>query len=147
MRVYHGECKRLIINVAPRYSKTELAVINFMAWALGKTPDAEFIHTSYSARLAASNAWQTRELVQHPAYREIFPDVALRSGCNAKDEWRTTAGGCVYAVGAGGSITGYGAGKHRRGFGGAIIIWNSGDSLFNSFDINILSPKRFRIVA
>jgi len=122
MRVYRGECKRLIINVAPRYSKTELAVINFMAWALGKTPDAEFIHTSYSARLAASNAWQTRELVQHPAYREIFPDVALRSGCNAKDEWRTTAGGCVYAVGAGGSITGYGAGKHRRGFGGAIII-------------------------
>jgi hypothetical protein len=31
MRVFNGECKRLIINVAPRYSKTELAVVNFMA--------------------------------------------------------------------------------------------------------------------
>lgn len=122
MRVYRGECKRLIINVPPRYSKTELAVVNFIAWALGQRPDAEFIHTSYSGRLAANNAWQARELVQSSDYREIFTSVALRQDSQAKDEWRTTAGGCVYAVGAGGTITGYGAGKHRPGFGGAIII-------------------------
>ncbi len=122
MRVYRGECKRLIINIPPRYSKTEIAVVNFIAWALGQVPDAEFIHTSYSARLAANNAWQARELVQSPAYREVFPAVVLRNDSQAKDEWRTTAGGCVYAVGAGGAITGYGAGKHRPGFGGAIIV-------------------------
>ena len=118
MRVFSGECKRLIINVPPRYSKSELAVINFMAWGLGQAPDAEFIHTSYSGRLAGTNAWQTRELVQSPWYREIFPAVALRQDSQARDEWRTTAGGCVYAVGSGGTITGYGAGKHRPGFGG-----------------------------
>ena len=122
MRVYQGQCTRLIINVAPRYSKTELAVINFIAWALGNCPDAEFIHSSYSGRLAANNAWQTRELVQHPEYAEIFPSTKLRGDSSAKDEWRTTAGGCVYAVGAGGTITGYGAGKHREGFGGAIVL-------------------------
>lgn len=122
MKVFRGETKRLIINVPPRYSKTEIAVINFMAWALGKVPDAEFIHTSYSGRLAGNNSRQTRELVQHQAYGEVFPDVALRSDSSARDEWRTTAEGCVYAVGAGGTITGYGAGKHRPGFGGAIII-------------------------
>ncbi len=122
MRVFNGECTRLIINVAPRYSKTELAVVNFMAYCLGKVPDAEFIHTSYSGRLAANNAWQTREMVQNADYREIFPEVKIRTDSSARDEWRTTAGGCVYAVGAGGTITGYGAGKHREGFGGAIII-------------------------
>lgn len=122
MRVFNGECKRLIINVPPRYSKTELAVMNFIAWTLGKVPDAEFIHTSYSGRLAASNSWQAREMVQSPEYQEIFPDLRVRGDSSAKDEWRTTAGGCVYAVGAGGTITGYGAGKHRSGFGGAIII-------------------------
>lgn len=122
MRVYNGQCKRLIINVPPRYSKTELAVINFMAWALGNVPDAEFIHTSYSGRLAGNNAWQAREMVQSEPYREIFPETQLRTDSAAKDEWRTSAGGCVYAVGAGGTITGYGAGKHRPGFGGAIII-------------------------
>ena len=122
MKVYSGEITRLIINIAPRYSKTELAVINFMAWALGKSPDSEFIHTSYSSVLAANNAWQTRELVQHEAYQEIFPSVQLRTDSAAKSEWRTTAGGIVYATGAGGTITGYGAGKHREGFGGCIIL-------------------------
>ena len=39
MRVYRGECKRLIINIPPRYSKTEI-VKGFAAWALGKSPDS-----------------------------------------------------------------------------------------------------------
>lgn len=121
-RVYRGECKRLIINIPPRYSKTEIAVINWMCWCLGNVPDAEFIHTSYSSRLAANNAWQAREMVASDAYRGIFPGTILRNDSAAKDEWRTSAGGIVYAVGAGGTITGYGAGKHRDGFGGAIII-------------------------
>lgn len=122
MRVFNGDCTRLIINVAPRYSKTELAVINFIAWCLGKVPDAEFIHTSYSGTLADNNAWQAREMVQHETYRQIFPNVQLRNDSKAKGEWRTTAGGVVYAQGALGTITGFGAGKFREGFGGAIII-------------------------
>ena len=121
MRVYRGECKRLIINIPPRYSKTEL-VNNFVAWTLGPAPDSEFILTSYAAQLASNNSWQIREMVQHDEYREIFPDVELRPDSAAKHEWRTTRGGIVYATGAGGTITGYGAGKHREGFGGAIII-------------------------
>jgi predicted phage terminase large subunit-like protein len=122
MRVYEGKCRRLIINIPPRYSKTQLCIIDFIAWTLGHNPDAEFIHTSYSGRLATGNSWQTRELVQHEAYKRIFPAVELREDSQAKDEWRTTAGGLVYSIGAGGSITGYGAGKHREGFGGAILI-------------------------
>jgi len=121
-RVFNGQTKRLIINMPPRYSKTELAVVNWMSWCLGKVPDAEFIHTSYSAQLATNNAWQTRELVQHEAYRDIFPGTVIRTDSSAKAEWRTTVGGIVYAAGSGGTITGYGAGKHRDGFGGAIII-------------------------
>lgn len=122
MRVFRGECKRLIINVPPRYSKTELAVVNFAAWAMGKAPDSEFIHTSYSGTLAANNSFQARELVQYDEYRHIFPEVEIRGDSNAKNEWRTTEGGVFYATGAMGTITGYGAGKHRPSFGGAIII-------------------------
>lgn len=121
MRVYAGQTKRLIINIPPRYSKTEF-VVNFIAWALGQYPDSEFIYTSYSARLAAKSSWDCREIVSHPEYRRIFPNVRLRDDSSAKDEWRTTAGGMVYAVGSGGTITGYGAGKMRPGFGGAIIV-------------------------
>jgi predicted phage terminase large subunit-like protein len=121
-RVVKGECKRLIINIPPRYSKTELAVVNFMSWCLGLYPDSEFIYTSYSARLASNYSWQTRELMATNEYQQIFPNSQLMQNSKAKDEWRTTAGGLVYAAGSGGTITGYGAGKHRPNFGGAIII-------------------------
>ena len=119
-RVFTGECKRLIINIPPRYSKTELAVVNFIAWALGQVPDAEFIHASYAAPLALNNSSAVRSMLQHEAYRAIFPGCVLVS--EAKAHWTTTAGGVMYAAGAGGTITGFGAGKHREGFGGAIII-------------------------
>ena len=122
MKVFRGETKRLIINIPPRYSKTELAVINFMAWCFGRVPDSEFIHISYSAKLAANNAAQTRNLVREPAYLSVFPDLALKDDSQAKDDWRTKAGGVCYSQGTGGTITGFGAGKFRQQFGGAIII-------------------------
>jgi len=120
MRVFDGSTKRLILNIPPRYSKTELAVINFIAWAMGKVPDSEFIHVSYSSDLAANNSANTKMLMQHEAYGEIFPDVKFQG--TAQAHWKTTAGGVMYSAGAGGTLTGFGAGKHREGFGGAIII-------------------------
>lgn len=120
-RVFEGKIKRLIINVPPRYSKTEL-VNNFIAWSLGRAPDSEYILTSYAAQLATNNSWQIREMVRHQEYQAIFGGVALRSDSSAKHEWRTTAGGIIHSAGAGGTITGYGAGKHREGFAGALIL-------------------------
>lgn len=116
-RVYTGQTKRLIINIPPRYSKTEL-LLNWVAWCLGRHPDAEFILTSYASGLATTNAWLAREMVQHEEYRAIFPAVELNPDKMAQNDWRTLAGGVVYAAGAGGTITGYGAGKNRPGFGG-----------------------------
>jgi predicted phage terminase large subunit-like protein len=121
-RVVIGQCKRLIINLPPRSGKTELAVISFIAWCIGNFPDSEFIHASYSKRLATNNTWNARTLVEHESFADIFGPIAMRHDSNAKDEWRTEAGGIVYATGADGTITGYGAGKMRDTFGGAIII-------------------------
>ena len=120
MRVYRGECRRLIINIPPRYSKTQLAVIDFIAWCFGRHPDCEFIHTSYGAALAEKNSAEIREMMMSDEYRAIFPDTALSS--EKVTHWKTTAGGSMYSAGSMGSITGYGAGKHRPGFSGAIIV-------------------------
>ena len=121
-RVYTGRIKRLIINVPPRSGKTEIAVKAFIAWSMGLAPDSEFIHASYSKRLATANAYDIRAMMQHEAYRLVFPWLKLQEDSKAKDEFRTTAGGIVYATGAEGTITGYGASKMRDSFGGAIII-------------------------
>ena len=117
-----GKTKRLIITIPPRSGKTELAVINFIAWATGLFPDSEWIHASYSKRLATNNAYNVRELMRHDAYTKIFPDVSIRTDSAAKDEFRTEQGGVVYATGSEGSITGRGAGGMGDRFQGAIVI-------------------------
>lgn len=121
-RCFIGQHKRLIINIPPRYSKTELAVVNFMAWCIGNYPDCEFIHASYSKRLAANNTYNARAIAMSEEYQAVFGDIGMMHDAKAKDEWRTATGGCIYATGSEGTITGYGAGKLRAGFGGAIII-------------------------
>ena len=38
-RVANGELKRLIINMAPRHTKSEFASFLFPAWMMGRNPD------------------------------------------------------------------------------------------------------------
>lgn len=122
-KVVTGQTTRLIINIPPRGSKTEIAVVNFIAWATGLFPNSEWIHASYSKRIAANNTYNARELMSHETYSEIFPWIGIRSDSSAKDEFRTSHGGVIYATGSEGSITGYGAGgMNKSEFRGAIII-------------------------
>ena len=145
-RVVIGEIKRLIINIPPRYSKTELAVINFIAWCMGNFSDSEFIHASYSKRLATNNTWNARAITELEVYKDIFGDIELRKDSNAKDEWRTNAGGCVYATGADGTITGYGAGGMSNNFKGCFaynqkIITKDGDISIGDIVTNKIDTK------
>lgn len=140
-KVVIGQTKRLIINIPPRSGKTEMAVVNFIAWCMGNWPDCEFIHATYSKRLATNNTWGARAAVESELHQEIFGKTVFRDDSNAKDEWRTAQGGCVYATGSDGTITGYGAGKMRDTFGGAIIIddpHKAGEALSDTMRQNVI---------
>lgn len=120
--VFYGRRKNVIINIAPRYSKTELAVKQFVSWSLGKVPDANFIHISYGAPLAQGNSAETRDQIQTLEYQNIF-NTQIDPNAAGKEHWKTTDGGVFYATGDTGAITGFGAGVMGRDtFGGAIII-------------------------
>ena len=124
MSVVRGEIKNLIINVPPRYGKTELAVIKFIAWCIALNPAAKFIHLSYSDDLALDNSGKVKELVESEEY-QIFWPVRLKQDSKSKKKWYTEAGGGLYATAAGGPLTGFGAGSTVEGdglFHGAIII-------------------------
>jgi len=113
-----------MINIAPRYGKTQIAVKNFIAWCLANNPSASFIHLSYSDSLALDNSESIRDTVTSAEYQELFPEVGIKNDSNAKKKWYTNKGGGVYATGAGGSVTGFGAGSITPSgkFDGAIII-------------------------
>ncbi|TDX83963.1 phage terminase large subunit [Epilithonimonas xixisoli] len=106
-RVIQGKTKRLMLNVAPRYSKTELVIKNFSAYGFAINPASKFIHLSYSADLAMDNSREVQDTVTSEAFQELF-DVTLTS--ESKKKWQTTEGGGFYAVSSGGQVTGFGAG-------------------------------------
>lgn len=95
---------------------------NFVAWALANYGDSNFIYTSYAHSLASLQTQTIRDIINIPYFIKMF-DVAIDSNKNARDDFKTTAGGSVFAAGAGGPITGRGAGiKGATRFGGCIIV-------------------------
>ncbi|MFZ4537890.1 phage terminase large subunit [Propionivibrio sp.] len=112
-KVVTGETTRLIINIPPRYAKTEIAVKMFVAWCLANSPTAKFIHLSYSDDLALDNSSAIRDLVKSDEFHRFFP-TELRADSDSKKKWWTKSGGGLYATAAGGAITGFGAGGMGR---------------------------------
>ena len=60
-RVARGECKRLIINMPPRHTKSEFASYLLPAWFLGKFPGKKVIQTSHTAELAVGFGRKVRK--------------------------------------------------------------------------------------
>lgn len=144
-RVLKGEITRLIINIAPRYGKTELAIKHFIAEGFAVNPASKFIHLSYSDELARDNSRAVQQIMRSDEYRMMFPDAVPTSVATRR--WETKAGGGMYAISSAGQVTGFGAGQvdpdedkeetqelknevdaiedaalKADGFGGAIII-------------------------
>lgn len=121
-QVADGKIKRLIINIPPRYGKTELAVKCFIAWSLAKNSQSKFIHLSYSDSLALDNSSQTKEYIESDSFQALWP-MKLKKDAQSKSKWFNDFGGGVYATASGGAITGFGAGvTDSKDFSGAIII-------------------------
>lgn len=122
MDVINGKTKRLIINIPPRYGKTELAVKNFIAYGLAINPQSKFIHLSYSDDLALDNSSQAKEYIESEAFQKFWC-MKLKKDAQGKKKWFNEQGGGVYATASGGAITGFGAGvSESKKFSGAIII-------------------------
>ena len=133
--VLMGKTRRLIINLPPRYTKTEL-IKTFIKKGLAINPKSKYIITSYSANLAEDNSENVLNAITSDWYQELFPWVRIDWKSHAKKKWYTTQGGGVYAASSGGQITGFGAGIVRddeidsdfeiedseTAWGGAIII-------------------------
>jgi len=108
-KVANGKCKRLIINMPPRHTKSEFASYLLPAWFLGKFPEKKIIETAHTAELAVGFGRKVRNLVDSDIYKSIFPGVGLQSDSKAAGRWATNQGGDYFAIGVGGAVTGKGA--------------------------------------
>lgn len=96
-----GELKRVLIQLPPRHSKSELVSRLFTAYYLRRNPSHFVGINSYSAELAYTLSRASRENFIECG-GEVKEDVA------AVKHWETTQGGGLWAAGVGGSITGKG---------------------------------------
>jgi predicted phage terminase large subunit-like protein len=123
--VIDGKRQNVVFNVSPGSSKTEEAIINFIARGLAINPRARFLHLSYSDDLALLNSQTARDLIQSDEYQAFWP-MKVADDTKAKKRWNVEidgkkAGG-VYATSLQGQITGFRAGHMEPGFQGALII-------------------------
>jgi len=106
--VEKGNYRRLIIVCPPRHGKSELASKKFIPFYVGRNPSHSVIFGSYNQRFAEDTGAKVRDVMLSTPYRQIFPEVTLRTDSKAKDRLETTQDGMMAFVGRGGSITGRG---------------------------------------
>jgi predicted phage terminase large subunit-like protein len=118
-RVARGELKRLIINMPPRHTKSELTSWLLPAWFLGKYPRKKIIQASNTEALAAGFGRRVRNLISGEAiegdddaipvgFTDVFPGVHLAKDSQAAAGWHTNKGGEYFAIGISGKVTGKG---------------------------------------
>ena len=107
-RVARGELKRLIINMAPRHTKSEFASFLFPAWMMGKNPAMKIIQATHTTELAVNFGRKTKNLIDSDDFKTVFPEVKLAADSKASGRWDTSRGGMYYAVGVGSNLAGRG---------------------------------------
>jgi predicted phage terminase large subunit-like protein len=103
-----GKCKRLIINMPPRHTKSEFSSFLLPAWMVGRNPKLKIIQSTHTTELAIRFGRKAKTLMDSPEYKKVF-ETRLREDSQAAGKWETEQGGEYYAAGVGSAITGRGA--------------------------------------
>ncbi len=106
-----------VINMPPRYGKTEMLVILWVCWTMIRNPRAQFLHGSYSVDLALKNSAMVRDILKSDVIQKYWP-IHMRDSSDAKGLWLTDEGGGMKSDSSAGTMTGFGAG---------ILSWVDGD--------------------
>lgn len=99
---------RVIINMPPRFLKSEVVSQAWQAWMIGRdnSPRSSIVSASYAASLAFRDSRKTLEIIQSSWYEGIFGDIPMVK--TQQDDWETKNGASRAAAGALGPITGKG---------------------------------------
>lgn len=99
---------RTIINIPPRFLKSELVSQTWQAWMIGREdgPRSSMLSAGATAQLAERDSRRTLQIVTSEWYKGLFPEVKVTR--EAMQEWETEKFSTRNAAGAGGTITGRG---------------------------------------
>jgi predicted phage terminase large subunit-like protein len=107
--VEKGNCRRLMMSLPPRHSKSMNSSKLFPAWYIGRNPKHFIIFASATADLASDFGSWVRDCINSEVYQAIFPGVKLKDDTQSKTRFHTTAGGEILFTTVSTSINGKGA--------------------------------------
>lgn len=121
MAVSHGEIRRLLINIPPRFAKTLMVSVAWPTWTWANKrngpllgPGVEFLAVSYGTDKATEDAVTARRVVSSDWYQERWGEkseckrVIIAKDRDNQGRYDTTKGGSRISVGIEASILGRG---------------------------------------
>ncbi len=99
--VTSGDIDRLMLFVPPRHGKSEMTTIRYPVWRIADALDMRVIIGAYNQTLANKFSRKARRIATDYG-------LSLSNERTAVEDWETTQGGGMRAVGVGGGITGQG---------------------------------------
>lgn len=107
--VARGEIRRLIINVPPRHTKSNLTSVFWPVWCWLRDPTSRWMFASYAADLSTRDSLACRRLIESPWFKERCGDrFELAGDANLKTHFENSRGGYRIATSVGGGVTGHG---------------------------------------
>lgn len=104
-----GQILRLLINMPPRYGKSNTVTVMWPVWTWITDPESRWLFTSYSETLAVKHSLDRRRILESDWYRKRWGDVfRIASDQNQKHEYENSRRGVMVSVGMQGSATGKG---------------------------------------
>ena len=105
-----GVIRRLAVSMPPRAGKSYISSL-FISWMLGHFPEESVMRNCCSDTLYNKLSYDTRDIIRSQRFKEIFPDVSLRSDKQNVHGWSLEAARQVsyFGAGVGGTVIGFGA--------------------------------------
>lgn len=96
-----------IVSLPPGGMKSVTCSQLFPSWVLGRHPNWYILAVGHTEDFAIDNfGRKTKDVVETPVYKVIFPELTLREDVQAAGRWATTSKGTFVCAGAGKAIAG-----------------------------------------
>ena len=107
--VIAGKEKRLMIEYAPRFGKTENTVRIFISFAQGFVENIKNMYFTYGNDLTEDNSVDVKTIMKSDYFKELFPNKKFHDDQNKKTNWKLKDGSQFFGTSVGGASTGKGA--------------------------------------
>jgi len=104
-----GKEKRVMIEYAPRFGKTELTIRIFISFAQGYIENIKNMYFTYGNDLTEDNSVDIKTIMKSEYFKELFFTKKFHDDQNKKTNWKLKDGSSFFGTSVGGASTGKGA--------------------------------------